>query len=81
MSNNQLKIMVTFEQSHSHVVDDKHLDKDSVAVIEVGKTTTVRNMVRIIQSLFNNDYANWYTEGEWAKMDCDEFYPRGHIEL
>lgn len=81
MSDKKLKVMITFGQVHSHVIDDKHINKDSVAVIEVGKTTTVRNVVRIIQSLFGNAYASWYTEGEWAKMDCDEFYPRGHIEL
>lgn len=81
MSDKKLKVMITFGQVHSHVVDDKCLDKDSVAVLELDSTTTVRNVVRIIQSLFGNAYANWYTEGEWARMDCDKYYPRGHIQL
>lgn len=81
MSKNKLRIMITFGQGHSHVVDNNHFDKDAVAVLEVNMETSVRDIVRIIQGLFGNAYANWHTEFEWAKMDADKYYPRGHIQV
>lgn len=70
-----MKVYVTFGQAHIHRVNDKILDRDSVAVIEAPTHAKGRE---IAFELFGDKFFTTYPEDAWRTADI-QYYPRGFI--
>lgn len=71
------KTYVTFGQIHTHSVNGKTLDKDTIAVIncsneEQGRTTAFE--------LFGPKFGTSYFDKQWNK-DNMKYFPKGYVEV
>lgn len=72
-----MKTYVTFGQIHTHTVNGKTFDKDSVAVIEAEDNSAGRDKAF---ELFDDKFFTTYTEDQWDESKL-RFFPRGYIEV
>lgn len=74
------KVYITFGQIHTHSINGKTLDKDSIAVI---KCENYKEGREFAFKYFNGVFHNCYSEEEFSSKR-DEilmYYPRGLIEV
>jgi len=65
---------VTFGQIHTHYVNGKTFDKDTVAVIKVPKGSNARE---IVESYFGLVFAFDYPQEYWNRQKAD-YFPKGY---
>lgn len=70
-----MKIYVTFGQVHTHSVNGKTFDKDSVAVIEAENYAIGRKKTF---DYFGDQFYTTYHDLDYVKMD---YFPRGMIDV
>ena len=72
-----VKTYVTFGQDHSHVINGKELDKDTVAVITSESYCTGREKAF---KLFGRRFCMEYPENFWDSSSLKHF-PKGYVEV
>lgn len=71
------KMFITFGQTHVHSVNNKTLDKDTVAVIPASNYAEGREKAF---EYFGAKFCFSYFENEWTPSDI-EWFPKGYVEL
>lgn len=72
-----MKTFITFGQIHTHVVNGKTLDKDTVAVLEV---PDFAHAVVLINLYFGTNYCFSYPEERWDEAQM-KYFPKGYVYL
>lgn len=72
-----MKTYVTFGQTHTHSVNGKTLDKDTVAIIKSGSAEEGRELAF---SFFGPQFCFEYPEDRWDKGDM-KYFPKGYVEV
>ena len=72
-----MKTFVTFGQTHTHSVNGKTLDKDTVAIIESRSSEEGR---RIAFQLFDRQFCFEYPEDYWDESSMKHF-PKGYVAV
>lgn len=73
-----MRFFITFGQVHVHKINDKKLDKDSVAVFNAENEEAGRQKAF---EMFERKWSNIYQENEWNNEWLSLYYPRGIINL
>tara|TARA_R110000851_G_scaffold78000_5_gene172088 strand:+ start:22781 stop:23020 length:240 start_codon:yes stop_codon:yes gene_type:complete len=71
------KHYVTFGQKHTHSINGKTLDKDTVAVFEVEYASEGTEKAF---DTFNGEFCSDYFDEEWNEKDL-EYFPKGYVQL
>jgi len=72
-----MNIYITFGQSHTHRVNGKTFDCDSVAVIEAENEAEGRKKAF---EYFGDKWFTSYTDNSWIG-EMTKYFPRGFIEV
>jgi hypothetical protein len=71
------KHFVTFGQIHIHRINNKVIDRDSVAVFNADSPQEGRDKAF---EFFGNKFFTDYHDKEWTGEDL-HFFPRGYVEI
>ncbi|MCP4087908.1 MAG: hypothetical protein GY804_15160 [Alphaproteobacteria bacterium] len=72
-----IKTYVTFGQNHSHVINGRTLDKDTVAVITSDSAEDGREKAF---ELFGRQFCMEHPEDFWDSSSM-KYYPKGYVEV
>lgn len=72
-----MKTFITFGQDHTHSINGKTLDKDTVAVIE---SPTFEEAMVLINEYFGSVYSFSYPEEYWDEAKLS-YFPKGYVYI
>lgn len=72
-----IKVYITFGQIHSHIVNNKKLNKDTVGIIEANDYEQGRNLAF---DWFKGKFHCCILESDWNDEDMT-YYPDGYVNI
>lgn len=72
-----MKTFITFGQSHTHSINGKTLDKDTIAVIHCRDQKHGRELAF---EFFGDKFCFEYPEAQWDEENM-KYFPKGYVEV